>query len=86
MMLTDSPDAFANALTGVYATDPNYGSSLIRLMHTFNLYQYDKPAVPVAKSDPSLVSAPRQSDPIPAPPPRHGGFWSSILSIFRKAA
>lgn len=87
MMLTDSPDAFANALTGVYATDPNYGSSLIRLMHTYNLYQYDKPALQVANSGNLLVSAPRQSEPIPAPPPpRNGGFWSSLLSIFRKAA
>jgi hypothetical protein len=35
------PDAFAAALTGVYATDPNYGSNLIALMRLFNLYRYD---------------------------------------------
>jgi flagellum-specific peptidoglycan hydrolase FlgJ len=35
------PDAFANDLTGVYATDPNYGATLITLMKTYNLYQYD---------------------------------------------
>jgi flagellum-specific peptidoglycan hydrolase FlgJ len=35
------PDAFANDLTGVYATDPNYGNSLITLMRLYNLYQYD---------------------------------------------
>ena len=35
------PDAFAAALTGVYATDPNYGSSLIALMRLYNLYRYD---------------------------------------------
>jgi flagellum-specific peptidoglycan hydrolase FlgJ len=36
-----SPDAFANDLTGVYATDPNYGSSLISIMRLYNLYKYD---------------------------------------------
>ena len=35
------PDAFANNLTGVYATDPDYGASLIALMKLYNLYQYD---------------------------------------------
>ena len=36
-----SPDAFANDLTGVYATDPNYGASLITIMRQYNLYRYD---------------------------------------------
>ena len=36
-----NPDAFANALTGVYATNPNYGSDLIQLMQQYNLYRYD---------------------------------------------
>jgi len=35
------PDAFANDLTGVYATDPGYGANLIALMKLYNLYQYD---------------------------------------------
>jgi flagellum-specific peptidoglycan hydrolase FlgJ len=35
------PDAFANSLTGVYATDPDYGANLIALMKLYNLYQYD---------------------------------------------
>ena len=42
-----APDAFAAALTGVYATDPNYGSNLITLMRQYNLYRYDS-ATPTA--------------------------------------
>jgi flagellum-specific peptidoglycan hydrolase FlgJ len=38
------PDAFAADLTGVYATDPDYGSGLIALMKLYNLYRYDASA------------------------------------------
>ena len=34
------PNEFAKALTGVYATDPNYGSNLISLMLRYDLYHY----------------------------------------------
>ena len=34
------PDAFATDLSGVYATDPHYGASLIALMKLYNLYQF----------------------------------------------
>ena len=34
-------DAFADALTGVYATDPHYGATLKSVMRGGNLYQYD---------------------------------------------
>ena len=39
-----SPDAFANDLTGVYATDPNYGASLIAIMRQYDLYRFDAAA------------------------------------------
>jgi flagellum-specific peptidoglycan hydrolase FlgJ len=47
------PDAFANDLTGVYATDPRYGANLIALMKLYNLYQYDTaPAAAPAATPP----------------------------------
>ena len=35
------PNAFADALTGVYATDPKYGTLLKSIMHGSSLQQYD---------------------------------------------
>jgi flagellum-specific peptidoglycan hydrolase FlgJ len=52
----DSPNAFANALTGVYATDPNYGSSLIGLMRQYNLYRYDASASAASATPPATAS------------------------------
>jgi flagellum-specific peptidoglycan hydrolase FlgJ len=40
-MDTDTDDEFADALTGVYATDPQYGAKLKEIMREHNLYQYD---------------------------------------------
>src|ERR1700722_3215673 len=80
------PDAFANHLTGVYATDPGYGANLIALMKLYNLYQFDSagPTAPAPASAPASApsttpapvvtpSAPRPPRPPPrpaAPPPR----------------
>ena len=49
------PDAFAAALTGVYATDPNYGSNLIALMRLYNLYRYDSATPTAAQAVAPLV-------------------------------
>ena len=38
----DNPEAFADALTGVYATDPNYGFTLKWVMEHYGLTQYDR--------------------------------------------
>ncbi len=38
------PDAFADALTGVYATDPKYGQTLRWVMRTYNFGQYNQVA------------------------------------------
>ena len=50
MSYRQNPNAFASALTGVYATDPHYGAKIISLMSEYDLYQYDSAApAPAAK-------------------------------------
>jgi flagellum-specific peptidoglycan hydrolase FlgJ len=61
------PDAFANDLTGVYATDPGYGANLIALMKLYNLYQYD--TTPTATAAPA--SAPAAAPARASAPARH---------------
>ncbi|MBV8187056.1 MAG: glucosaminidase domain-containing protein [Alphaproteobacteria bacterium] len=41
MELIRDPDQFADALTGVYATDPQYGTTLKWVMDNYKLKQYD---------------------------------------------
>ena len=56
------PNAFADDLTGVYATDPGYGQKLINLMQRYDLYRYDTatpaPAAPAAHAAPSRAATP----------------------------
>jgi hypothetical protein len=52
------PDAFANDLTGVYATDPGYGANLIALMKLYNLYQYDTATTAAPAAAPSPAPSP----------------------------
>jgi hypothetical protein len=49
MAAKDDVDAFADALTGVYATDPNYGTTLKYVIHTYDLAIYDKSGAEAAK-------------------------------------
>ena len=42
MKQVDNPPAFADALTGVYATDPGYGFTLKWVMQNYGLSQYDR--------------------------------------------
>jgi flagellum-specific peptidoglycan hydrolase FlgJ len=51
------PDAFATDLTGVYATDPHYGTSLIALMRLYNLYQFSASAQAPAPQAPAPQTA-----------------------------
>lgn len=41
LAVKDNPDKFAQALTGVYATDPHYGVKLIGIMKKYDLYAYN---------------------------------------------
>src|SRR5262249_11445437 len=68
------PDAFANDLTGVYATDPEYGANLIALMKLYNLYQFEGAgasapapvtAAPAAPATANAAPAGHQSAPAP---------------------
>lgn len=42
MQHAGDPDGFADALTGVYATDPQYGVTLKFVIHSYGLAQYDR--------------------------------------------
>ena len=67
-----APDAFATHLTGVYATDPQYGATLITLMKLYNLYRYDALApAPAASASAEPARWPRiPAASIPAAPAR----------------
>jgi flagellum-specific peptidoglycan hydrolase FlgJ len=70
------PDAFANDLTGVYATDPNYGANLIALMKLYNLYQFDSAGAPSAAAAPPTTPTPAAS-PSVAPSGQQGSPQAS---------
>jgi flagellum-specific peptidoglycan hydrolase FlgJ len=62
-----NPDAFAASLTGVYATDPDYGGKLISLMKRYDLYRYD--VIPPADAPkPASSNAPAPGTPRPQVP------------------
>jgi flagellum-specific peptidoglycan hydrolase FlgJ len=79
-----NPNAFAAALTGIYATDPGYGAKLIDIMRQYDLYRYDHmppasapptprqpPATPPSATPPQPTPAPATSTP-PSPHPSPG--------------
>ena len=61
------PDAFAADLTGVYATDPHYGTNLIAIMKLYNLYSYGaqgaQQTVPSPQVAPQATVQPAQAAP-----------------------
>jgi flagellum-specific peptidoglycan hydrolase FlgJ len=63
----NNPDAFANALTGVYATNPEYGADLIQLMQQYNLDRYDA-AAPAAPAATRPAATPRPTPAAPSSP------------------
>jgi flagellum-specific peptidoglycan hydrolase FlgJ len=67
MAVRGNPNSFAASLTGVYATDPEYGAKLIRLMQQYDLYRYDSIASDAAHS--AAAPRPARSTPPPAATP-----------------
>jgi hypothetical protein len=67
------PDAFATALTGVYATDPDYGANLIALMRLYHLYRYDS-AAPAAAPAAGAAQAAVPGVPAAGAPAGRGGI------------
>jgi hypothetical protein len=68
------PNAFADGLTGVYATSPDYGAKLISLMQQYNLYSYGlrspagRQARPAQAKAPAPAKAPTPAKVPPAAP------------------
>ena len=77
----EHPDKFAAALTGVYATDPNYGANLISLMRRYDLYRYNathagpRPDRSPAGTQPGSAAIPGVSGTV-TPPAQPGGSAS----------
>ena len=42
MKVASNPEAFAAALTGTYATDPNYGFTLTWVIENYGLSKYEQ--------------------------------------------
>ena len=72
MAYRQDPNAFAATLTGVYATDPDYGAKLISLMREYDLYRYDvtarSPGPPAAGAPTPPQPPPHPSTPAPSTP------------------
>ncbi|HEV2374213.1 MAG TPA: glucosaminidase domain-containing protein, partial [Streptosporangiaceae bacterium] len=73
MAVHQDADAFAGALTGVYATDPGYGTKLVDLMQHFDLYRFDGTShVATPPTARATSPAPAHNAPGTTPPPtRH---------------
>jgi flagellum-specific peptidoglycan hydrolase FlgJ len=63
-----SPDAFAQSLTGIYATDPSYGTKLVSLMQHYNLYRYDAASPASMPSAKPSTARPSTAQPSAASP------------------
>jgi len=72
MAQRQNPNAFAAALTGVYATDPGYGARLISLMQQYQLYRYNSAAQAAHAPAPAPGGAASQSQGRTASPSQTG--------------
>jgi flagellum-specific peptidoglycan hydrolase FlgJ len=82
MAYRHDPNALAAALTGVYATDPDYGAKLIVLMRRYDLYHYDNVAPAVSHRGAShSATAPRATTPRATAPRGPAPAGSSIPGL-----
>ena len=77
-----NPNAFAQALTGIYATDPGYGTKLIGLMRQYDLYRYDvaSPTAKAALTNPVSTGRVAANGPGPAKSPGPAASSASATS------
>lgn len=83
-------EGYANALTGHYATDPQYGAKLISIMRANGLYPYDEGGAPVTKTAPAVASVgPVTTGPHITgltPAPAQPGLFGRLASLFGRRA
>ena len=95
-------DAFADALTGVYATDHLYGAKLRSIMRAHDLHRWDaagrivtgfqpRPVAPRASTVAPVIDAKPATPRVVFVPPitipaPQPSLWARIVSSFRKAA
>ena len=75
-----APNSFAQALTGVYATDPNYGNTLVGLMRRYNLYRFD-PYTQSATAQARAAAHPASASAAQATAPRTASGMASEAEI-----
>jgi len=80
-----SPDAFANDLTGVYATDPSYGADLITIMRQYNLYRFDSGTPAAQGTSAASGSGPSASGPSASGPSASGPSASAPVGLAQQA-
>lgn len=70
MAMRMNADNFAQALTGIYATDPEYGTKLRQIMTENNLYIYDHLSpIPTVKPVPPVAPVSPVTPPVSPPEP-----------------
>lgn len=72
-------NGYAHALTGHYATDPQYGAKLVSIMKAHELYQFDGVPAPAARP----ASIPPHIGVVQEP---HPGFWGRFWAALTKKA
>lgn len=83
--LLPDAEAFAEALTGVYAIDPHYGATLVSVMRAHDLADYDHDGLAAPPAGPSRPPAAAAAGPhlLPVPAPT---LWARLSALFTRKA